>query len=87
MDYDPTINQFYKPVNLNGPYELVNNGLEPSENNPQFHQQMVYAVSMVTIKNFEKALGRKLFWATRLLKEGPGPYEEFVRRLRLYRCR
>ncbi len=83
VDYDPTIKQLYKPIDLNGAYELVNNGLEPSENNPQFHQQMVYAVSMLTIKNFEKALGRKLFWATRL-KEGPGAYEDFVPKLRLY---
>jgi hypothetical protein len=30
----------------------------PSESNPQFHQQMVYAVAMTTIQNFEKALGQ-----------------------------
>ena len=83
VDYDPTIEQLYDPVDLNGTFELVNNGLHPSESNPKFHQQMVYAVSMVTIKNFESALGRKLFWATRL-KEGPGDYEEYVPRLRMY---
>lgn len=89
IDYDPTIQQLYKPVNLNGAYELVHNGLEPSENNPQFHQQMVYAVSMVTIKNFEKALGRKLFWATRLQEPSDDnaeyqEYEAYVQKLRLY---
>ena len=90
VDYDPTIKQLYKPVNLNGEYELVNNGLDPSENNPQFHQQMVYAVSMVTIKNFERALGRKLIWATRLLEvdesseEEYQEYERYVPKLRLY---
>ena len=83
VDYDPTIKQFYEPVDLNGTYELVNNGLHPSESNPKFHQQMVYAVSMVTIKNFELALGRKLFWATRLT-EGQGSYEQYVPRLRIY---
>ncbi|MDB4777851.1 hypothetical protein OAG68_00175 [bacterium] len=83
VDYDPTIKQLYEPIDLNGTYELVNNGLYPSESNPKFHQQMVYAVSMVTIKNFERALGRKLFWATRL-KEGAGNYEEYVPRLRMY---
>jgi len=82
VDYDPTIEQLYEPVDLNGTFELVNNGLHPSESNPKFHQQMVYAVSMVTIKNFESALGRKLFWATRL-KEGRD-YEEYVPRLRMY---
>ncbi|QDT99964.1 gluzincin family metallopeptidase [Gimesia aquarii] len=83
VDYDPTIKQMYKPVDLSGEYELVNKGLDPSESNPQFHQQMVYAVAMVTIKNFEKALGRKLFWSTRL-KEGQGAYEDYVPRLRIY---
>ena len=33
-------------------------GSTPSEGNPQFHQQMVYAVAMTTIHNFERALGR-----------------------------
>ena len=59
IDFDPTIKKFYQPVNLNDPYLLTNEGLDPSESNPLFHQQMVYAVAMTTIKNFEKALGRK----------------------------
>lgn len=83
IDYDPTVKKFYKSVDLNEKSELVNNGVQPSENNPKFHQQMVYAVAMVTIKNFEKALGRKLFWATRLLNK-KNRYEEFVPRLRIY---
>ena len=33
---------------------MVENGLDHSESNPQFHQQMVYAVAMKTIKNFER---------------------------------
>ena len=44
IDFDPTIHTFYKPVDLNNPYVLAQDGLEPSESNPQFHQQMVYAV-------------------------------------------
>ena len=37
-------------------------GLAPSEGNPQFHQQFVYAVAMKTIRHFERALGRKIVW-------------------------
>ena len=59
VDYDPASKAFYDPVDLNNAYVLAQDGLEPSESNPQFHQQMVYAVAMTTIQNFEKALGRK----------------------------
>ena len=38
---------------------LAQDGLPPSEGNPQFHQQMVYAVAMTTIGHFETALGRR----------------------------
>ena len=72
IDYDPTIpngekdfGRFYSPVDLNNPYILAQDGLTPSDSNPQFHQQMVYAVAMKTIKNFEKALGRKIIWRER----------------------
>jgi hypothetical protein len=47
------------------------------EGNPQFHQQMVYAVGMTTIHNFERALGRKALWATR-------DDNTMVQRLRIY---
>ena len=69
IDYDPTVNKFYSPVNLNDPYILAQDGLEPSASNPQFHQQMVYAVAMTTIKNFESGLGRLVLWSPRRLKE------------------
>ena len=82
IDFDPTIKQFIKPVNLEDPYILAQDGLDPSESNPQFHQQMVYAVTMTTIKNFEKALGRKVLWAPRLLDTQE--FEEYVGRLRIY---
>lgn len=63
IDYDPPSGCFYAPVDLNDPYLLAQDGLAPSEGNPKFHQQMVYAVAMTTIQNFEKALGRKALWA------------------------
>ena len=83
VDYDPTVEKFYAPVNLNEPHILASDGLDPSESNPQFHQQMVYAVAMLTIQNFERALGRKILWAPRLLSDG-GKYESYVPKLRIY---
>ena len=49
-------------VNLDDPRLLAQDGWPPSEGNPQFHQQMVYAVAMTTIAHFERALGRPVLW-------------------------
>ncbi len=83
VDYDPASGCFYEPVDLNDPHILAQDGLPPSEGNPQFHQQMVYAVTMTTIRNFERALGRPALWAPRLRRDGGLRYE-FVGRLRVY---
>ena len=83
VDYDPASGCFYAPVDLNDPYILAQDGLSPSEGNPQFHQQMVYAVAMMTIHNFERALGRSALWAPHLPNNRRGG-AEFVRRLRVY---
>jgi hypothetical protein len=88
IDYDPASEAYYPPVDLNDLYILAQDGLDPSVSDPQFHQQMVYAVIMNTIKNFEKALGRKIQWASHLFyKTVRGKREidsEFVKRLRVY---
>jgi hypothetical protein len=60
VDYDGTLNVFYAPVDLDKPQILMRNGLDPSESDPRFHQQMVYAVSMRVLENFERALGRSV---------------------------
>jgi hypothetical protein len=62
VDYDGANKKFYKPVNLDDPKLLISSGLNPSESDPRFHQQMVYAVAMETIQNFEAALGRRIRW-------------------------
>ena len=59
-------------------------GLGPSEGNPQFHQQMVYAVAMTTIGNFERALGRRILWAPRRVTRDGRPEERYVARLRVH---
>ena len=84
IDYDPSIKKYYGSVNLNDPRVLAANGLEPSISNPLFHQQMVYAVAMTTITNFERALGRKVIWAERKYREGREIHDEYVERLRIY---
>ena len=76
VDVDPASQCCYAPVDLNHPYILTRGGLTPSEASPQFHQQMVYAVSMKTIEHFEKALGRVALWAPRevaLPQPAPAP--------------
>lgn len=88
VDYDPASGVFYPPVDLNDQYLLAQDGLDPSVSDPQFHQQMVYAVVMTTIKNFERSLGRKIQWADHIYVEGEGKTKKigshFVPRLRVY---
>lgn len=79
IDYDASNNCYYQPVDLNDPSVLMRGGLEPSESDPRFHQQMVYAVASKTIKMFEFALGRKVKWA---FNRNPG--KRGVRPLRIF---
>jgi hypothetical protein len=85
VDYDPASGMWYEPVDLNSINILAQDGLAPSEGNPLFHQQMVYAVAMNTITNFERALGRQVLWSPRYDEAAPpGRRETFVPRLRIY---
>ena len=63
IDYDAGNKCYYKPVDLDDPAVLMGGGLDPSESDPQFHQQMVYAVASETIRLFEYALGRPIRWS------------------------
>jgi hypothetical protein len=65
IDYDGPNKCFYPPINLDDPIILMQGGLEPTESDPRFHQQMVYAVASKVIENFEQALGRKLQFRNR----------------------
>jgi hypothetical protein len=71
----------YDPVNLDDPLLLAQDGWEPSEGNPQFHQQMVYAVAMKTIEYFERALGRPVLWRPRPNPKNANDDRGFVRQL------
>jgi hypothetical protein len=62
----------YDPVDLDDPRLLAQRGWAPAEGNPQFHQQMTYAVAMRTVEQFERALGRPVLWRPR-----PNPANPF----------
>ncbi|MFP3681204.1 hypothetical protein SB725_29360 [Pseudomonas sp. SIMBA_041] len=82
IDIDPGSAQFYDPVDLDDRHLLAQDGLTPSEGDPRFHQQMVFAVAMKTVKLFERALGRKVYWCPQW-DEQSNTYKE-VRKLRIY---
>jgi hypothetical protein len=88
VDVDPASDRVYEPVDLNEPTLLAQDGWGPSEGNPQFHQQMVYAVAMTTIGHFEKAIGRKALWAPHIPSADSMPDADRkpveVPRLRIY---
>jgi hypothetical protein len=69
IDYDASNKRFYEAVNLEDPRVLIDGGLTPSESDPRFHQQMVYAVASETIRRFEYALGRRIRWRRDLGKK------------------
>lgn len=62
IDYDGANKRYYPPVDLDDYRILARDGLDPSESDPRFHQQMVYAVASQTVEKFEVALGRSIHW-------------------------
>lgn len=84
IDYDPASGVIYHPVDLNDVHLVAKDGLPPSDSDPKFHQQMVYAVAMTTIHQFERALGRVAFWGDRRTNSNGKFVDQFVRRLRIY---
>lgn len=95
VDVDPASNTAYEPLDLNDLNIVSQDGLAPDVDNPKFHQQMVYAVAMLTIDRFERVLGRPMLWQTdrfwkRPRRERPMPgtraadEEGYVPRLRIY---
>lgn len=62
IDFDGANKCYYPPVDLNDYRILARDGLDPSESDPRFHQQMVYAVASQTVEKFEAALGRSIHW-------------------------
>ncbi len=62
VDYDASNDRYYPAVDLDTPELLRRGGVDPSDIDPLFHQQMAYAVTTSTIERFETALGRPIRW-------------------------
>ncbi len=69
VDFDGSNRTYYQPVDLDDPKILIQGGIDPTESDPRFHQQMVYAVAAETLQRFETALGRSIHWR---ISEGEG---------------
>ncbi|WP_207479958.1 gluzincin family metallopeptidase [Arenibaculum pallidiluteum] len=52
-----------RSVRLDDAANLIRQGRDPSTTDPEFHQQMVYAVASVVCAAFRRALGRDIAWA------------------------
>jgi hypothetical protein len=61
-DVDTSRGRRYARVDLDAPYVLMSDGKAPAAADPQFHQQMVYAVATRVYFAFKAALGRNLSW-------------------------
>src|SRR5687768_9317626 len=72
IDYDGANNAYYLAIQLDDAQVAMQDGVEPAEADPQFHQQMVYAVAARVLENFDRALGRRLrFWGNQRLRLFP----------------
>lgn len=75
VDYDMSRDCFYDPVDLDDPLVALRGGVDPSESDPHFHQQMVYAVVSETLGRFENGLGRTVRQVT---PEGERPLRLYI---------
>ncbi|MEA2162771.1 MAG: hypothetical protein QOK37_898 [Thermoanaerobaculia bacterium] len=75
IDYDGANRCYYQPVNLDDEAILMQGGLDPTESDPRFHQQMVYAVAMRVIENFDRALGRRVSFRGKQLRLFPHAFK------------
>jgi hypothetical protein len=65
LDFDAARQTYYEPIDLDDKLLLLQDGLDPTESDPRFHQQMVYAVAMKVVENFDVALGRRFYFHRR----------------------
>ena len=63
VDYDAATDDYYLAIDLDDAKIAMQDGVEPSEAEPQFHQQMVYAVASSVLERFDRALGHTLRFA------------------------
>ena len=63
---DRDLNVRYRRADLEAHSVLLTDGYAPSQTDPRFHQQMVYAVCSNVYAAFRKALGRQLHWGPKV---------------------
>lgn len=61
-DYDTDRGVHYRCADLDNANVLLHSGYDPSQSDPRFHQQMVYAVCSNVCAAFRTALGRHIGW-------------------------
>jgi hypothetical protein len=59
---DDSSGNLYVAADLDDPVALLGHGFSPSESDPRFHAQMVYAVASLVHSAFRRALGRQIGW-------------------------
>jgi hypothetical protein len=79
IDYDASNRCYYEGVRLDDVAVGGQSGFSPSESNPQFHQQMVYAIVMDTVRRFETVLGREVRWRPRRGIASNDPFRGLLR--------
>ena len=88
IDYDPPSSCYYEPIDLNSDQVLAERGLNPSEGNPQFHQQFVYVIVMKTLECFQQSLGRQIvwrhFWESKYSKN-PAEHDKITKQLKAFK--
>jgi hypothetical protein len=60
--FDPAQDARYRRADLEDQFVLMSNGRSPSPSDPEFHQQMVYAICSLVYASFRTALGRQIAW-------------------------
>lgn len=76
VDYDAARRSWYRPVDLDDPFILSQDGLRPKEGDPRTHQQVVYAVTMSVLERFQRFVGRRFRWPpSRRLRLVPHAFE------------
>ena len=62
VDYNPVHDTWSAMIDLDDPFVLAQDGMEPAEGDPRTHQQIVYAVTTGVLERFERYLGRRFRW-------------------------
>jgi hypothetical protein len=65
--------QSHAALSLDDPRLMLGGGLDPSQSDPRFHAQMVYAVCSSLYQRFREALGRSVAWGFAVPDDHLGP--------------